>query len=105
MPRRTVLLASVAFFAVFVAATAGAQEGRSIALILDASGSMSAKLASGQTRIEAAKVNTQDGMFVANLSTSAALLPVPPGTYVLEVAGQTVPLDLAEGQRMEINLR
>jgi hypothetical protein len=52
-----------------------------------------------------AKVNTEDGMFVANLSTSAALLPVPPGKYVLEAAGQKVPLDLAEGQRMEINLR
>jgi hypothetical protein len=52
-----------------------------------------------------AKVNTADGMFVANLSTSAALLPVPPGKYVLEAADQNVPLDLAEGQRMEINLR
>jgi von Willebrand factor type A domain len=52
-----------------------------------------------------AKVNTEDGMFVANLSTSAALLPVPPGKYVLEAADQKVPLDLAEGQRMEVNLR
>jgi hypothetical protein len=105
MPRRPVLLASVAFFAFFVAATAGAQEGRSIALILDASGSMNAKLAGGQIRIEAAKVNTEDGMFVANFSTSAALLPVPPRKYVLEVAGQAVPLGLAAGQRMEISLR
>jgi hypothetical protein len=35
--------------------TAGAQESRSIALILDASGSMNAGLRSGQTRIDAAK--------------------------------------------------
>jgi hypothetical protein len=52
-----------------------------------------------------ANVNQEDGTFVAKLSTSAALLPVPPGRYVLEVADQKLPLDLAEGQRMEINLR
>jgi len=51
------------------------------------------------------KVNMEDGTFVANVTTSAALLPVPPGKYVLEVADRKVPLDLAEGQRMEINLR
>jgi von Willebrand factor type A domain len=50
-------------------------------------------------------VNMADGTFVAKVSTSAALLPVPPGKYVLEVADQKVPLDLVEGQRMEINLR
>jgi hypothetical protein len=32
-------------------------------------------------------------------------LPVPPGKYTLEAGGKTVPLDLAEGQRMEIKLR
>ena len=52
-----------------------------------------------------AKVNTADGTLVANISVTAALLPVPPGKYALEVAGQNVPLDLAEGQRMEINLK
>jgi hypothetical protein len=52
-----------------------------------------------------ANVSTEDGTFVANLSTSAALLPVPPGKYVLDAANQKIPLDLAEGQRMEINLR
>jgi hypothetical protein len=52
-----------------------------------------------------AKVNTEDGTFVANVTTSAAQLPVPPGKYVLEVAGQKLPLDLKEGQRMEVNLK
>jgi hypothetical protein len=32
--------------------------------------------------------------------------PFPsPGKYAIEIGGQKVPLDLAEGQRMEINLR
>jgi Mg-chelatase subunit ChlD len=48
------LLGGVAFFALF-GAGADAEEGRSIALILDASGSMNAKLAGGQARIDAAK--------------------------------------------------
>jgi von Willebrand factor type A domain len=51
------------------------------------------------------KVNAADGTFIANVTTSAALLPVPPGKYLLELPGQNVPLDLAEGQRMEINLK
>jgi len=50
-------------------------------------------------------VNAEDGTFVADLSTSASLLPVPPGKYVLEATSQKIPLDLTEGQRMEINLR
>jgi hypothetical protein len=40
---------------VFGVGTAAAQEGRSIALILDASGSMNARLAAGGSRIDAAK--------------------------------------------------
>jgi hypothetical protein len=52
-----------------------------------------------------ARVNSADGSFVASLSTTAALLPVPPGKYVLEVGGQKIPLDLKEGQRTEINLK
>jgi von Willebrand factor type A domain len=52
-----------------------------------------------------ARVNKEDGTLVANLSTSASQLPVPAGRYVLEVAGRKVPLNLAEGQRMEINLK
>jgi hypothetical protein len=52
-----------------------------------------------------ARVDTVDGAHVANVSVTASLLPVPPGRYVLEVADQKVPLDLKEGQRMEINLK
>jgi hypothetical protein len=52
-----------------------------------------------------ARLNMEDGTLVANLSISAASLPVPPGKYVLEVAGQTLPLDLKQGERMEINLK
>jgi hypothetical protein len=32
-------------------------------------------------------------------------MPVPPGKYVIEIAGQKLPLDLAEGQTMEINVQ
>ena len=51
------------------------------------------------------KVSMEDGTLVATVTTSAALLPVPPGKYVLELPGQKLPLDLKEGQRMEINLK
>jgi len=54
MIRRTALSLGTGF-AFIIATAAQAQDGRSIALILDASGSMNAKLASGQTRLEAAK--------------------------------------------------
>ena len=47
----------------------------------------------------------EDGTFVATVTTSVAQLPVPPGKYVLELPGQKLPLDLKEGQRMEINLK
>src|SRR5687767_3307634 len=59
MVRRLASLAC-AIAVVGLAAKSGAQEPRSdtrsIALILDASGSMNAKLASGGTRIDAAKI-------------------------------------------------
>src|SRR5688572_30592391 len=51
--------------------TAHAQESRSIALILDASGSMNAKLASGGTRIEAAKAAVAS--FVGKLDPSVRI--------------------------------
>ena len=51
------------------------------------------------------KLNMEDGTLVATVTTSAAQLPVPPGQYVLELPGQKLPLDLKEGQRMEINLK
>src|SRR5262245_13282536 len=51
------------------------------------------------------KVNMEDGTLVAAVTTSAASLPVPPGKYVLQLPGQNLPLDLKEGQRMEISLK
>lgn len=52
-----------------------------------------------------ATVHAEDGTLVANISYTASVLPVPPGKYTLEVWDQKVPLDLSEGQKMEINLR
>jgi hypothetical protein len=51
------------------------------------------------------KVYTQDGGLVATISNIASVLPVPPGKYTIDVGSQKVPLDLSEGQRMEINLQ
>ena len=64
MVRRLAYLAG-AVLVVALAAQPGAQESRSIALILDASGSMNAKLATGGTRIDAAKAAV--AAFVAKL--------------------------------------
>ena len=50
-------------------------------------------------------VRAEDGSVVANISSFAHILPVPPGKYTIEIEGQTVPLDLAEGQTMEINVK
>jgi hypothetical protein len=50
-------------------------------------------------------VTTQDGARVGNISSSIPSLPVPPGKYLIDVGGQKVPLDLVEGQKMQINLR
>ena len=54
-----------------IPATALAQDSRSIALILDASGSMNARLASGGTRMEAAKAAV--GAFLGNLDPTTRL--------------------------------
>jgi hypothetical protein len=50
-------------------------------------------------------VRAEDGTVVGNISSFASQLPVPPGKYTIDVEGQKVPLDLVEGQRMEINLK
>ena len=47
----------------------------------------------------------EDGTLVATASGTASVLPVPPGKYVLEAGNQQIPLELVEGQRMEVNLR
>jgi hypothetical protein len=51
------------------------------------------------------RVLTEDGTVVATVTGTASVLPVPPGKYVLEAGTQQIPLDLVEGQRMEVNLR
>ncbi len=51
------------------------------------------------------RVIAEDGTVVASISSFAHILPVPPGKYTIEVGGQKVPLDLVEGQRMEINVK
>jgi hypothetical protein len=50
-------------------------------------------------------VKADDGTLVATVSPFVAVLPVPPGKYMIKVGDQKVPLDLKEGQRMEINLK
>jgi hypothetical protein len=51
------------------------------------------------------KVHAEDGTLVATVSNLASVLPVPPGKYIIEVGDKKVPLDLAEGQRMQIDLK
>jgi hypothetical protein len=51
------------------------------------------------------KVYAADGTQVGNVSSFASILPLPPGKYTIEIAGQKLPLDLAEGQTMEINVQ
>jgi hypothetical protein len=59
MRRHRAFVASLALGTLFIA-EAPAHAGRSIALILDASGSMNAKLPEGRTRIEAAKAAVEE---------------------------------------------
>jgi hypothetical protein len=51
------------------------------------------------------KVYAADGTLVGSVSSFVSVMPVPPGKYVIEIGDQKLPLDLAEGQRMEINVR
>lgn len=50
-------------------------------------------------------VRAEDGTVVGNVSSFTHRLPVPPGKYTIQIEDQKVPLDLAEGQTMEINLK
>jgi VWA domain-containing protein len=50
-------------------------------------------------------VYAEDGTRVGNVSSFSHIMPVPPGKYAIEIDSQRIPLDLAEGQRMEINVR
>jgi hypothetical protein len=51
------------------------------------------------------RIHAEDGTLVGTLRGVVSTLAVPPGKYTIEVGGQAVPLDLAEGQRMEVNVR
>jgi hypothetical protein len=51
------------------------------------------------------KVLADDGAAAGNVSSFVHRLPVPPGRYTIEIGDQKVPLDLVEGQTMEINLK
>ncbi len=51
------------------------------------------------------RVRADDGTVVGNVSSFTSRMPVPPGKYTIEIEGQKVPLDLAEGQTMEINVK
>jgi len=51
------------------------------------------------------RIHAEDGTLVGTLRGVVSTLAVPPGKYTIEVGGQKVPLDLAQGQRMEINVR
>jgi hypothetical protein len=50
-------------------------------------------------------VYAEDGTRVGNVSSFVHRMPVPPGKYTIEIEKQKIPLDLAEGQEMEINLK
>jgi hypothetical protein len=51
------------------------------------------------------KVTAEDGTPVGSISSFTSRMPVPPGKYTIEIDGQNVPLDLEEGQQMEINVK
>jgi hypothetical protein len=44
-------------------------------------------------------------VLLAAITPLVSVLPVPPGKYTIEVGDQMVPLELVEGQQMEINLQ
>lgn len=50
-------------------------------------------------------VYAEDGTRIGNVSSFVHIMPVPPGKYTIDIEGQTVPLDLVEGQTMQINLK
>jgi hypothetical protein len=54
---------------------------------------------------QGARISTEDGTEVGRLAGVNTRMPVPPGRYTVEIGGQRVPLDLAEGQLMEIKLQ
>jgi hypothetical protein len=47
-------------------------------------------------------IKDEDGNIVAQVSATQNTAPLPPGKYTLDIAGQQVPLDLTEGQTIEV---
>ncbi|MEX2127258.1 MAG: VWA domain-containing protein [Xanthobacteraceae bacterium] len=50
-------------------------------------------------------VRAEDGAVIGNISSFTSRMPVPPGKYTIDIEGQKIPLELVEGQTMEINLK
>ncbi len=50
-------------------------------------------------------IKDEAGAVVATVSPVQSRAPLPPGKYTVEVAGQKMPVDLAEGQDVEIKLQ
>jgi len=48
------------------------------------------------------RVLGEDGAEVDTIVSSSPRAPLPPGNYIVEVAGQKVPVTLAPGQTVEI---
>ncbi len=51
------------------------------------------------------RVLGEDGTLVDTIFSSSPRAPLPPGNYVVEVAGQKVPVTLAPGQTVEIKAK
>jgi hypothetical protein len=51
------------------------------------------------------RIHAEDGTLVGILLGVISDIAVPPGKYTIEVGGQNVPLELVEGQTVEINLQ
>jgi von Willebrand factor type A domain len=47
-------------------------------------------------------IKDEEGNIVAQVSATQNTAPLPPGKYTLDIAGQQVPLELTEGQTIEI---
>jgi hypothetical protein len=88
---------------------------RSVLLILDASGSMNAKLPNGETRITVAqraingvagiipaRVTTKDGAEAFRFDAIDRRAALPPGDYIVEVDGNKIPFAATEGEVLEV---
>jgi von Willebrand factor type A domain len=50
-------------------------------------------------------IKDEDGTIVAILSPTRSSVPLPPGKYTLELAGQKIPMELSEGQKIDIRAK